>query len=171
MVIYLTFKIRVMGKKLRIGWFTFTCCEDSSILFVELLNDHYFEWKELLDFAHVKVLKSRNDLSNLDVAFVEGAISNNHEEKMLREIRKNSKKLVAIGSCAVTGMPSAQRNTFDETTKKEIAPFLKSYHLWEKVKKLEEIVKVDAAVPGCPMDANLFLKAVDGYLKEFGVVK
>ncbi|MFA6530579.1 MAG: hypothetical protein WCT31_02525 [Candidatus Micrarchaeia archaeon] len=160
-----------MGKKLRIGWFTFTCCEDSSILFVELLNDHYFEWKKLLDFAHVKVLKSKNDLSNLDVAFVEGAISNDHEEKMLKDIRKNCKKLVAIGSCAVTGMPSAQRNMFDETTKKEIAPFLKSYHLWEKVKKLEEIVKVDAAVPGCPMDANLFLKAVDGYLKEFEVVK
>ena len=27
-----------MGKKLAIGWFTFTCCEDSSIVFIELMN-------------------------------------------------------------------------------------------------------------------------------------
>jgi len=157
-----------MSKKLRIGWFTFTCCEDSSILFVELLNEHYFEWKERVDFAHVKMLKSKNDMNNLDVAFVEGAISTDEEEKELKEIRANCKKLVAIGSCAVTGLPSAQRNNFDEATKKEIRPFLKSYHLWEKVKKLEELVNVDDSVPGCPMDTQLFLKVLEKYLKEFG---
>jgi coenzyme F420-reducing hydrogenase gamma subunit len=158
-----------MPKKLRLGWFTFTCCEDSSIVFVELLNDHYFEWKEKIDFAHVKMLKSKNDMSNLDVAFVEGAISTDQEEKELKEIRANCKKLIAIGACAVTGLPSAQRNNFDEDTKKEIKPFLKSYGLWEKVKKLDEIVKVDVTVPGCPMDANLFLKTIEATFKEFGI--
>ena len=156
------------GRKLRIGWFTFTCCEDSSILFVELLNEHYFEWKERIDFAHVKMLKSKNDMKNLDVAFVEGSISTDKEETELKEIRKNCKKLVAIGACAVTGQPSGQRNNFDEATKKEIMPFLKSYKLWEKIKKLDELVKVDDNVPGCPMNTEIFLKTLDKYLKETG---
>ena len=38
----------------------------------------------------------------------------------MRKIRGLSKKVVAIGSCACTGMPSAQRNTFPDETKEEI---------------------------------------------------
>ena len=33
------------ASKLVVGWFSFTCCEDSTILFTELLNDHLDEWK------------------------------------------------------------------------------------------------------------------------------
>ena len=32
-------------KRLVVGWFSFTCCEDSTILFTELLNDHFDEWR------------------------------------------------------------------------------------------------------------------------------
>ena len=60
-------------KKLKIGWFSFTCSEDSTILWIELMNDNYFKWKNLIDIRHARVLKKNNDLSNLDVAFVEGA--------------------------------------------------------------------------------------------------
>ena len=156
-----------MPRKMRMGWFTFTCCEDSSILFVELLNDHYFEWREKIDFAHVKMLKTKNDMKNLDVAFVEGAISNDHEEKALREIRANCKKLVAIGACACTGFPSAQRNAFEPAIKEEIKPFLKAHNLWETIKRLDEIVKVDEKVPGCPMETPIFMAVMGKCLKEF----
>jgi hypothetical protein len=61
-------------KRLVVGWFSFTCCEDSTILFTELLNDHLDEWKELIEFRHMKALKTNNSLSGLDVAFIEGAI-------------------------------------------------------------------------------------------------
>ena len=94
-------------KKLIIGWFTFSCCEDNTVIFTELLNDHWQEWLPLIEFRHAKVLKSKNILKDLDVAFVEGAIASVEKEKELKEIRKNSKILVAVGSCACTGMPSA----------------------------------------------------------------
>ena len=158
------------GKKLKVGWFTLTCSEDSSIMFVELLNDHYFEWKKVVEFRHCKMLKEKNELSDIDVAFVEGAVSSPHEENMLKEIRNASKKLVAIGACAVTGMPSGHRNLFDAKTKKEISKFLQMYHLNENVQPLKAFVKVDAEVPGCPMDTNRFLAVLNTYLKEFGVV-
>ena len=59
-------------KKLRVGWFTFTCCEDSTIVFTEVLNDHWQEWRRLIDFRHARVLQTKNVLDELDVAFVEG---------------------------------------------------------------------------------------------------
>jgi NAD-reducing hydrogenase small subunit len=156
--------------KLKVGWFSFTCCEDSTIVFLELMNDRYKEWGELIEFKYFRTLKSKNDMSDLDVAFVEGAIANYKEEEMLKEIRKNCKKLVAIGSCACTGSPSNQRNFFDSETKEEIQLILDRFGHRDKVSPLSEIVKVDDFIPGCPMSEELFLQKLQQYLKEFGVV-
>lgn len=159
------------GKKLRIGWFTFTCCEDSTIMMIELLNDYFFEWKRLLDIRYAKVLKTKNVLDELDVAFVEGAISSEGQAEKLKKIRAVSKKLVAIGSCAVTGFPSAQRNLFDEKTRTEIQPILERFKYTDKVMKLDELVTVDAAVPGCPMETDKFLELMNQLFEEFGIRK
>ncbi|VVB98498.1 F420-non-reducing hydrogenase subunit G [uncultured archaeon] len=158
-----------MAKKLRMGWFSFSCSEDSSILFVELMNERFFDWAEKIEFAHCRILKAKNDLSNLDVAFVEGAIASEHDELKLKEIRQNCKYLVAIGSCAVSGMPSAQRNFFDEKNMAEIRPILQKFGHRDKVAALKELVQVDDEVPGCPMDESVFLQVLDKYLKQFGV--
>ena len=160
-----------MGKKLRIGWFTFTCCEDSSIIFVEMMNRHYFEWKKILDFRHCKMIKSKNVLDHLDVAFVEGAISNDRDKAKLLEIRGKAKYLVAIGSCACTGGPSAQRNTFPEHLKAKIEPFLRKWDLYRDVLPLDKVVAVDERVDGCPMVEQKFLEVLGKYLVEFGVTK
>ncbi len=160
-----------MGNKLRIGWFTFTCCEDNSIVFLELMNRHYFEWKEKLDFRYCKILKSKNVLDEMDVAFVEGAISNEHEKKRLEEIRSKCKYLVAVGACACTGLPSGQRRDFPEHLKRKIAPFIKKWRMYPNVLKLDEAVRVDDQVGGCPMVEQAFLKVLEKYLAEFGVGK
>lgn len=158
-----------MKKKLRVAWVTFTCCEDSSIVLLELMNRHYFEWKEKLDFRYCRMLKSKNVLDGIDVAFVEGAISNDRDRAKLLEIRSKARYLVAIGSCACTGGPSAQRNDFTPEMKERIAPVLKRLDLYEKVLKLEDVVKVDDRVDGCPMTEQGFLKVLDKYLAEFGI--
>ena len=158
-----------VARKLRIGWFSFSCCEDSTIVFTEMLNDYYDKWKEILDFAHVRVLKSKNDMNDLDIAFVEGAISSENMVSELEEIRKNSKKVVAIGSCAMTGMPSSQRNEFDERLKREIDPIVEAYKYRKNVIPIHDLVKVDDNVPGCPMTEGAFLAMMGRMLKEFGI--
>jgi coenzyme F420-reducing hydrogenase gamma subunit len=158
-----------VAKKLKIGWFSFTCCEDSTMLWIELMNDNFFKWKELLDIRHANVLKRNNTLKDIDVAFVEGAIATDRDAKKLMEIRKNSKRLVTIGSCAMNAMPSGQRNMFDDKMKGEIAFLIKRFNQADKVRAVHEIVAVDDAVPGCPMDEGIFLKTLDKYLQEFGV--
>ena len=155
-------------KKLRIGWFTFTCCEDSTIIFTELLNTHWKKWKEKIDFVYAKVLQSNNSFSDMDVAFVEGAISSASQEEKLKKIRSLSKRLVAIGACACTGLPSAQRNTFDTPTKDEIKALVERFKQSERVRTVKEIVTVDDMVQGCPMAEQPFLVILDKYLREFG---
>lgn len=156
-------------KKLKVGWVTFTCSEDSTIIFTELLNDHFWEWKKILDFTYAKALRSENKLTNLDICFVEGAITSEEQALKLKKLREVSKRLIAVGACAVTGMPSAQRNLFDPQTTAEIQPILDKFSYRAKVSKVSDIVKVDAEVPGCPMDEKIFLELMDNVLKEFGV--
>ncbi len=157
------------GKKLRIGWFSFTCCEDSTMIWVELMNERYFKWRDLLDIRHARVLKDDNTLDGIDVAFVEGAITNDRDASELRDIRRNSKRLVAVGSCAINAMPAGQRNAFDESTKKEIQFLIDKFNQSPTVKKVSDIVQVDDSIPGCPMQEDIFLKTLDKYLNEFGV--
>jgi sulfhydrogenase subunit delta len=159
-----------MGKKLVVGWFSFSCCEDSTIMFTELLNDRWQDWVKLVEFRHARVLKSNNQLKDLDVAFVEGAIANKRDREELLKIRENSKKVVAIGSCACTGVPSSQRNLFDEDTKKAIQYLIDRYGYETEVLPLSKIIKVDDEVPGCPMVEPVFLKVLDKYLKEFQII-
>jgi len=156
-------------KKLRIGWFSFSCCEDSTILFTEILNDHYAEWLPKLEIVHARVLQTKNTMAPMDVAFIEGAVASDEQAEKVKEIRKLATKVVAIGACAVTGMPSSQRNSFDEKTNEEIQFLKDRFQYADKVRKLDEVITVDVAVPGCPMVEAKFLEAMDAMFREFGI--
>jgi coenzyme F420-reducing hydrogenase gamma subunit len=153
-------------RKIRIGWFSFTCCEDSTIVFTELMNTHYDEWKKIIDIRSARVLRKKEDMKNLDVSFVEGAIASERDAEKLRKIRKNSKFLIAIGSCACTGLPAGQRNAFKAKLKKEIEPEVKEFNLLKKTVPVKKIVKVDDYVEGCPMNEQIFLSTFDKYIKK-----
>jgi len=157
-------------KKLIVGWFSFTCSEDSTILFTELLNDHFDEWKDLVEFRHLKVLKTKNSLDDLDVAFVEGAISSKKQEEEVRKIRENSKYVVAVGACACTGMPSSSRNEFDDKEINEkVQWYLDHFDYSDKVKPLDKVIFVDDKVEGCPMNVKTFLEILNKYLELFKI--
>ena len=153
-------------EKIKIGWFVFSCSEDNTIMFTELMNDHWQEWKQLFDFRHVKVLKKNNIYDAFDVAFVEGAIASPEHEEKLKDIRKRSTKLVAVGACAVTGLPASQRNTFTPEQKEAIQFLVDRFGALPEVKKVSDVVAVDASVPGCPMNTDMFLKAVNALVVE-----
>ncbi len=161
----------VNKKKLVVGWFSFTCSEDSTILLTELLNDHLEDWKKVVEFRHLKALKTKNSLTNLDVAFIEGAISSESQAKEAQKIRDNAKYVVAVGACACTGLPSASRNEFtDEQVNERIKWYMSNFSYGKDVKKLGDVIKVDDLVPGCPMNAVIFTQILEKYLKLFEIV-
>jgi len=155
--------------KLKIAWYSFACCEDSTIMFAELLNDYFFEFKKHFQIVDASIFATKRDTTGpLDIAFIEGAANSPEHEESMKKIRARAKKVVAIGSCACTGMPSAHRNTFDPDQLKEIDFLLKQFNYSPKVLKVADVIKVDAQVPGCPMDLDNFVKAVNGLLVAFG---
>ena len=157
-------------ERLVMGWFSFTCCEDSTILLTEMLNDHLEEWLRVVEFRHMKSLKSNNSLEGLDVAFVEGAISSDSQAAEARKIRESTEHVVAVGACACTGKPSTSRNQFeDEQLDERIRWYLEHFDYGVNVVPLDEVVRVDDMVRGCPMKAQAFAQTLEKYLKLYEV--
>ncbi len=153
-------------EKIKLGWFSYSCCEDSTIVMTEIMNEHWQDWKKLFDFRHARVLKSNNLMDEFDVAFIEGAIASPAQEEIVKEIRSKAKKVVAVGACACVGLPAGQRNTFTEGQKEAIDFLITRFGALPKVLKLSDVIKVDVELPGCPMNPDAFLKAVDALVKE-----
>jgi coenzyme F420-reducing hydrogenase gamma subunit len=159
-------------KRLAVGWFSFTCCEDSTILLTELLNDHLDEWNGVIEFRHIKALKTNNSLTGLDVAFIEGAISSDSQAREARHIRENAQYVVAIGACACTGQPSTTRNQFaSEQINERIRWYLSHFDYDKEVKRLGEVIQVDDMVRGCPMKVPSFMQTLEKYLQLFEIAQ
>jgi len=154
-------------KKIKIGWFSFSCCEDNTIVMTEVMNDHWQEWKKIFDFRHARALRSNNVFDKFDIAFIEGAIASPEHEEKVKDIRKRSKKLVAVGACAIVGLPAGQRNLFTDEQKKNIKLLVERFGALTKVLKVSEVVHVDDEIPGCPMNPDVFLQKIDTLVKEF----
>ncbi len=104
---------------------------------------------------------------NVDVTLIEGAVANEEQLEMLKEMRRKTKVLISLGDCAVTGNVTALRNVFSNSDKavlemafvdtSEVNPRIPTGvpKLLKKVLPLHEVVKVDYYVPGCPPPAEL----------------
>ena len=150
----------------KVGFFSFTCCEGCIITFLEVLNKKYEEYTKKMKIENFRQLKTSSKIKKMDIAFVEGAISTESEVRKLREIRSKSKKLIALGSGAVNGFPSNQRNKFPEKKKKQIQPLIEEMGQMKTIEPINKFVKVDDTIEGCPVSEQDLEKKIDGYLKN-----
>jgi NAD-reducing hydrogenase small subunit len=104
---------------------------------------------------------------NVDITLIEGAVANEEQLEMLKEVREQTKILIALGDCAVTGNVTALRNAWRDNAKLALE---KAYventdenaqvpsevpRLLKKVHPLHQVVEVDYFIPGCPPSAKV----------------
>jgi NAD-reducing hydrogenase small subunit len=107
------------------------------------------------------------DMPQVDVGIVEGCVNNIDQEHELKMLRERCKILVALGDCACNGNIPALRNQFalndclscayEEAVNTKICCIPNDPAVPKLLKKahpLQDIVKVDLHVPGCPPDAD-----------------
>jgi len=97
----------------------------------------------------------------VDVTLVEGAVSSQHDLEMIHLVRQRSKLVVALGDCAVTGNVPAMRNQHPARKMLERiyvegaqatrgVPVDGVPALLRQAVPVQEVVKVDLHIPGCP---------------------
>ncbi len=155
---------KTWDKKPRVGIYSFSGCAGCQLSILDLED-------ELLDlFNMVDVVSFRMAIRgpgggeggyDVDIAFVEGSITNEHQIEELREIRAGAGFLVALGSCACFGGVQASGNhvPIDERARVVYGDTELVYrHLPSK--PLSEYVQVDLEIPGCPINKYEFLEAL-----------
>lgn len=112
---------------------------------------------------------------NVDLVMIEGAVSSEEDLHKLKLIRKKAKYIIALGDCAVTGNITAMRNicglesafehAYNElATQNPVTPSVDLPVQLEKVIPLNEVVKIDYFVPGCPPPADAIFETLSAIL-------
>ncbi|RKZ16977.1 NADH:ubiquinone oxidoreductase [bacterium] len=152
-----------MGKKPKVGFYGLTGCA-GDLLNIINCEDELVELFDIFEIKSFVMASSAKDESvHLDIAFVEGSVSTEKDLEDLKEIRKKSNMLVAIGHCAAFGGVQAMHlgdGKWKERYKK-VYGGEKAVTLTKPMepKPLSAYVKVDYVIPGCPISKEQFLHA------------
>jgi F420-non-reducing hydrogenase small subunit len=156
---------------------------NEKILDIANLCDIVF-WPIAVDFKYHDVEAMQD--GEIDLCLFNGAIRNSEQEKIARLLRAKSKVMIAFGSCACFGgipglanltnhdeifervyveTPSMEKDnkTFPQTLTQVEEGELELPEFYDTVSTLDDFVKVEFFVPGCPPPIDLILKLMDLY--------
>ena len=141
-----------------------------------------------LEFVHMPVLMDHKyygqtgegtelTIPEADIGIVSGGVRNEKEKHVLEEMRKKTKTLISLGSCASFGGIPAMANMFplddlynkvyrdSVTTDSADTPAENLPPLLDRVYALDEVVPVDVYIPGCPPNPTMIADALTALLE------
>jgi coenzyme F420-reducing hydrogenase gamma subunit len=153
-----------MRRKPKVAFFSLTSCEGCQFVLLDF-GEKFFNFLkkvDLIDFSLIEEIPFPKGKVKIDVSFVEGLPIKKEEVMLLKKIRKQSKILVALGNCAALGgIPEMKNYQGKERTIRYI--YKRLNHIFNpEIKEIDNFVKVDFYLPGCPINGEEFLK----YAKE-----
>jgi coenzyme F420-reducing hydrogenase gamma subunit len=149
--------------KPQVAFFDFTSCEGCQLTVVDSLQTHLdlLEAVEIVQFR--EAISERGE--DYAVAFVEGSCTRESDEERLKEIREQAQVLVALGSCAHLGGVNAIKNLSPlEDVRKYVYGDKYEWFSTYAARPISAVVKVDAFIPGCPIDREEFIAVVKAVL-------
>lgn len=151
--------------KPRLGVFGLTGCAGDQLVLLDC-EDELLDLVARVDLRDFLMASTGNDEeSRLDVALVEGAVLSRRDEASLRRIRERSDVLVALGTCAVWGgVPVLDRGVDRPALQREIYGAAGDCYDALPARALHEVVPVDLAITGCPVEKDELLAALASLL-------
>ena len=137
------------------------------------IDEKILDLIELVEFHKSPVDDIKTFSKQCDLGIIEGGCCNSENVEVLKDFRKNCKIIIALGECSLMGGLPAMRNgipieecfkeayldspTVDDTiipNDDELPMIL------DRVYPIQDIVKVDYYLPGCPPRAELIWEAL-----------
>ena len=141
-------------------------CSGCHMSFLDL-DEQILDLAQKIRMVYSPLMDAKIFPENVDLTLVEGAVGNDEQLNLIRKVREHTKILIAIGDCAVTGNMVTLRNALNDganvilkrayietaTENPQIPNDVPK--LLERAHPLNEVVKVDYFIPGCPPSADL----------------
>ena len=161
--------------KLRMATVWLDGCSGCHMSFLDM-DERLLAVADKIDLVYSPLVDAKVFPENVDLALVEGAVSNEDDLHKLKIVRSRTRQLVALGDCAVTSNVPGMRNYFnrDELLRRaylENASLNQSIpnemipRLLPKSRPVHEVVKVDLFIPGCPPHADALFAALAALLE------
>lgn len=140
-------------------------CSGCHMSFLDL-DEFLIELAPRIELVYSPIMDVKEYPENVDFCLVEGAVCNEDNLEIIRQIRSRTKVLVSFGDCAVTANVPAIRNQLGLHNGESVLQraYLEGAQtnaalpkdpeivppLLERVMPVHEVVHVDYYVPGCP---------------------
>lgn len=146
------------GPKPKVAIVSLTSCEGCQFSILDL-GQKFLDFAEKITMIDFRLLEDEeDDGGELDIVFVEGNPVTEANVEMLMSVRKRAKMLVAMGNCAAMGgIPEIKNYNEGASTIKHVYKYIQGIHNPE-IKEIDNFVKVDFTIPGCPINGEEFLK-------------
>jgi len=154
-------------KKPKIAIVSLTSCEGCQFVILDQ-GQKFLNWLKKVELEEFRLIEDKPMLAeNYDICFVEGNPITKDNLKLLREMRRRSKILVVLGNCAALGGVweiknyQDKRKTIHQVYKKMSAVGVSaSGRKIENpdIKEVDNFVKVDFTIPGCPITGEEFME-------------
>ncbi|HEY9649216.1 MAG TPA: oxidoreductase [Coleofasciculaceae cyanobacterium] len=153
-------------------------CSGCHMSFLDL-DEWLFELAKHVEIVYSPIADVKEYPEGVDVCLVEGAIANEENLHLIKQVRERTKLLISFGDCAVTANVPGMRNMLkgadpvlkrcylelgDETPQLPNCPGIVP-ELLERVSPVHEVVQVDLFLPGCPPSAERIQAAVEPLLR------
>lgn len=149
-----------------IAVFKFSSCDGCQLSFLNM-EEELLSLAEAVDIAYFLEATRASRPGPYDISIVEGSVTTEHEINRIKEIRRDCKTLIALGTCATSGGIQALRNFADAgvfaTT---VYPHPEYLHYLKTATPIAEHVQVDLELWGCPVNKAQVLEVVVSLLND-----
>lgn len=145
-------------RKPKVAIVSLTSCEGCQFALLDL-GQKFLDFANSIEMIDFRLIEDEKDKGGkLDLILVEGNPVTKDNIKTLKNARKRSKLLVALGNCAAMGGVPEIKNYHEKVnTIKHVYKYIQGVSNPE-IKEIDNFVKVDFVFPGCPISGEEFLK-------------
>jgi len=156
----------VSTDKPKIAVWKFTSCDGCQLSLLDC-EDELLAVADAVEIAHFPEATSRRVAGPYDISFVEGSISTAAEQQRIQEVRRQSRRLIAIGACATAGGIQALRNFADiEEFKRIVYARPQLLDSLPTSTPISRHVEVDLELHGCPISKAQLLEVISAALND-----
>jgi coenzyme F420-reducing hydrogenase gamma subunit len=149
--------------KPKVAIYDFTDCEGCEVKLASL-RERLLLLENKINIVNWRLGQEYFEAGPYDVTIIEGTPITDYEVDLLKDLRKNSKVLIALGACAaLAGVPGIMPE------KERKAWYEKIYTAQYRPRGIDAVplsayVPVDFAIHGCPVDEDEVVKAMEELL-------
>ena len=152
------------NKKLKIAIIGLTSCEGCQFVILDQ-GKRFLKLLKEVQLDEFRLLEDDPELTdNYDFCLIEGNPVTKDNIKLLKEMRKRSKFLIALGNCAALGGVWELKN-YQNKNKTIREVYKKNKVENPDIKEIDNFVKVDLTIPGCPINGDEFMEIMWQLLK------